>query len=153
MGDVDIPPSQALFYIAHNNNYNNNNYDNNYNNNYNNYSNNNNAASANDDTTSAVCVFVNCALLVSDSDQPTITGQGRGTMITISMALSLALCKVGNHSIVHSLRATHPLDHRPYMPFRSPPLQHPLSITTLTTPPLNVLLLLPLDVFAGLLSG
>ena len=82
LGDLDMSPSQALFYIAHND-------DNNYN-----YNNSMGAASANDSNAS-VCVFVNCGLLVADSDQSMATALGGPTtMITLSMAMSLALCKV-----------------------------------------------------------
>ena len=84
MDDMNMPPSQALFYIAHNNEYNNNNNNNNM-----------GTVSAHHDD-KAMCVYVNCALLVSDNDPSMAIAQGGGsTMITLSMAMSLALCKVG----------------------------------------------------------
>ena len=119
VGDVNTPPSQALFYISHNNNYNG------------------STVSTNDndiytDTHTSMCVFINCALLVSEDNSKsnaqsmtTIGSQGQGqgqggTMITLSMAMSLALCKVGTivrlsiylctHSPTYPLREIHPLD-------------------------------------------
>ena len=133
LDDMNMPPSQALFYIAHNNEYNNSM----------------GTVSAHHDD-KAMCVYVNCALLVLGNDPSMAIAQGGGSiMITLSMAMSLALCKVG--CLLRQSKLTQLLTHRSRTLCKQR-IHFPIY-RILTTHPFDFLPTPSFDVLLGLLVG